>query len=172
MEGASLQRSHSQQTPLQTRKSRATDATGSLPNTFQLEGLRKILNLHTTFIQRQHTNEYVYRRASEVLNEPAEGDGRKFKTLAEVLEQRRLILLGHVLRRERQHPMQQSAFKTQSAIPWETEHRRVGRPRQFWTTTNMEKAWNVIRVHDGTIPVLPFNFRNRYVPEKRIDQTQ
>ena len=40
-----------------------TDATGKLLNTFQLKGLRKILQLHTSFIQGQNTNGYVYRRA-------------------------------------------------------------------------------------------------------------
>ena len=125
-----------------------TDATGSLLNTFQLKGLRKILKLRTTFIQRQNTNQYVYRRANEVLNAPTEGDGQKIKPLTEVLEQQRLKLLGHVLRRERQHPMHLSAFKMQSAVPRETEHRRVGRLRQLLTTTNMEKAWNVIKVYD------------------------
>ena len=149
-----------------------TDATGSLLNTFQLKGLRKILKLRTTFMQRQNTNQYVYLRANEVLNAPTEGDGRKIRPLTEVLEQRRLKLLGHVLRRERQHPMHQLAFKTQSAIPREMEHRRVGRPRQFGTTTNIEKAWNVIKVYDGTIPNLLFNKQSRYMREKITDQAQ
>ena len=149
-----------------------TDATGSLVKKFQLKGLRKILKLRTPFIQRQNTHEYVYRRANEVLNAPADGDGRKIKPLTEVLEQRRFKLLGHVLRRERQRPMHQSAFKTQSAIPRETEHRRVGRPRQFWTTTNMEKARNVIKVYDGTTPDLPFHKQKRCMRERIIDQAQ
>ena len=149
-----------------------TDATGSLLNTFQLKGLRKILKLHTTFVQRQNTNEYVYRRANEIVNAPTEGDGRKIRPLTEVLEQRHLKLLGHVLRRDRQHPMHQAAFKTQYAIPRETEQRRVGRPRQFWTTTNMEKAWNVIKVNDGTASNLPFNKHDRNMREKMIDHAR
>ena len=59
-----------------------TDATGSLLNTFQLKGLRMILKLHTTFVQRQNTNEYVHRRANEIVNAPTEGDGRKSKNQA------------------------------------------------------------------------------------------
>ena len=37
-----------------------TIAAANLLNVFQLEGLRKTLNLHTTFVQRRNTNEYVY----------------------------------------------------------------------------------------------------------------
>ena len=149
-----------------------TDATGKLLNTFQLKGLRKILRLHTTFIQRQNTNEYVYRRANDVLNSPTEGNGRKIKPLTEVLEERRLKLLGHVLGREREHPLHQAAFKTQSALPRETEQRRVGRPRKFWTTSNMEKAWEIITIHDGALQNSPFDKHNRHMRERIIDQTR
>ena len=149
-----------------------TDATGKLLNTFQLKGLRKILRLHTTFIQRQNTNEYVYRRANEVLNSPTEGNGRKIKPLTEVLEERRLKLLGHVLRREREHPLHQAAFKTQSALPRETEQRRVGRPRKFWTTSNMEKAWEIITIHDGALQNSLFDKHNRHMRERIIDQAR
>ena len=123
-------------------------------------------------MQRQNRNEYVYQRANEVMNVLTDEDGRKIKPFTEVLEQHRLKLLGHVLRRERQHPMHQSACKAQSSLPRDTEHRRVGRFRQFWTTTNMEKAWNVIKVYDGTTHDLPFYKQNRYMREKIIDQTQ
>ena len=136
------------ETASKRERERERHISGALIIAYTILGLRKILKLHTTFVQRQNTNEYVYRRANEIVNAPTEGDGRKIRPLTEVLEQRRLKLLGHVLRRDRQHPMHQAAFKTQSAIPRETEQRRVGRPRQFWTTTNMEKAWNVIKVND------------------------
>ena len=126
-------------------------------NTFQLKGERKILQLHTTFNTRSNTNEYVYNRANEVTNAPSVGIHRKIKPLTEVLGERRLKLLGHVLRRDRQHPLHQAAFKTQSAVPRETEQRRVGRPRQFWTTANMEKAWNIITSKDVSVPKVPFN---------------
>ena len=66
--------------------------------------------------------------------------GRQIKPLTEILEDRKLKLLGHVLRRDRQHGLHQAAFSTRSALPRETEHRRRGRPRQFWTTNNMSKV--------------------------------
>ena len=105
------------------------------------------------------------------MNAPTEGDRRK-NPLTEVLEQVRLILLGHVLLRGRQHPVHQSAFKMQSAVLRESEHCRVGRPRQFWTTPNMEKAWNVIKDYDRTTPALQFNKHNRNMREQMIDHAR
>ena len=92
--------------------------------------------------------------------------------LTEILEDRKLKLLGHVLRRDRQHPLHQAAFSTRSALPRETEHRRRGRPRQFWTTNNMNKAWEVIKTHDATQPQIPFDKNNRSIRERIIEQAQ
>ena len=149
-----------------------TESAGKLLNTFQLKGLRKILQLHTTYINRNNTNDYVYKRANEVTNAPIAGIHRKIKPLTEVLGERRLKLLGHVQRRDRQHPLHQTAFKTQSAVPRETDQRRVGRPRKFWTTENMEKAWNIIASNDISVPKVPFNKHDRAIRETIIDHAK
>ena len=117
-----------------------TESASKLLNTFQLRGLGKILRLHSTYIQRQNPNEYIYiyQRANKIVNGAIDGPTRKIKT--EILEERKLRLLGHILWRDRQHPLHQTTFSTTSAVPRETNYRRVGRPRQFWTTNNMEKA--------------------------------
>ena len=134
--------------------------------------LRKILRLHTTYIQRQNTNEYVYQRANEIVNGAIDGPTRKIKPLTEILEERKLRLLGHVLRRDRQHPLHQTTFSTTSAVPRETNYRRVGRPRQFWTTNNMEKAWEIIKREDTLQPQLFFDKSNRAMRERIIEQAQ
>ena len=138
-----------------------TESASRLLNTFQLKGLRKILRLHTTYIQRQNTNEYVYRRANEIAN-------GAIKPLTEILAERKMRLLGHVLRRERQHPLHQSTFSTSSAIPRETNYRRVGRPRQFWTTTTMERAWELMKSEDTSLPQVSFDKSNRHIREMII----
>ena len=95
-----------------------------------------------------------------------------YTCLTEVLGERRLKLLGHVLRRDRQHPLHQAAFKTQSAVPRETEQRTVGRPRQFWTTANMEKAWNILTSKDVSVPKVPFKKHDREIRETIIDHAR
>ena len=147
-----------------------TQATTKLLNTFQLKGLRKILKLHITFVQRPNTNEYVYRRANEELGAPAFGRDRKIKPLTEILEDKKIKMLGHILRRERRHPLHQTTFALPSALPREIEHRRVGRPRQFWTVNIMQKAWKIIKENDPILPNLEFDKHNRYIRERIIDQ--
>ena len=105
----------------------------------------------------------MYKRANEVTNAQIAGIHRKIKPLTEVLGERRLKLLGHVLRRDRQHPLPQAAFKTQSAVPRETDQRRVGRPRKFW---------NIIASSDISVPKVPFNKHDRAIRETIIDHAK
>ena len=149
-----------------------TETAGRLLDTFQLKGLRKILKLHTTSIQRRNSNEYVFRRANEIIGGQAEGRIRKIRPLTEILHERKLKLLGHILRRERQHPLHQSTFATRSAIPRETDQRRVGRPRQFWTVKTMERAWEIIKHQDQSQPQIPFDKNDRRMRERIIAQAQ
>lgn len=149
-----------------------TESASKLLNTFQLRGLRKILRLHITYIQCQNTNEYVYQCANKIVNGAIDGPTRKIKLLTEILEERKLRLLGHVLRRDRQHPLHQTTFSTTSAVPRETNYRRVGRPRQFWTTNNMEKAWEIIKREDTLFSQLSFDKSNRAMRKRIIEQVQ
>ena len=50
-----------------------TESAGKLLNTVQLKGLRKIRQVHTTFINRSNPTAYVYKRANEVTNAPSAG---------------------------------------------------------------------------------------------------
>ena len=64
--------------------------------------------------------------------------------MSHTLEDKRLRLLGHVLRRPRQHPMHQTTFCTHRGDPISIDHKRSGRPRINWTKNNMQKAWTFI----------------------------
>ena len=91
-----------------------TDNTGKLLNTFQLKGLRKnILHLHTTYVDRN--NEFVCQH--EVVGAPSQGPLRKIRPLTEILETKRLKLLGHVLRRLMSHRQHQVTFASYLALP-------------------------------------------------------
>ena len=94
---------------------------------FQLKGLRKILNMETTYINRENTNEEVYRRA----NAKARTDNA-IRPLSQVLKEKRIKLLGHIVRRPGEHPQHQITFYTRSLIPRTVDKRRVGRPRLSW----------------------------------------
>ena len=145
-----------------------TENIGRMLDVFQLKGLRKILNLHTTFVNRTNTNEFVYQQANDALEAPSVGPLRKIKPLTKILEDKRLKLLGHVLRRPRSHPQHQVTFDSFLARPKVPTLRRVGRPRKFWTTENMRKAWEIIQQADNAQPHVPFDPANRTIRETLI----
>ena len=98
---------------------------------FQLKGLRKILRMSTTYVNRKNTNAEVFRRAN--LQVTPYGDDPKIISIQEVLRNRRVALTGKILRQENGNPMRIVSFKRDSAWPTEVLFRRVGRPRKQWT---------------------------------------
>ena len=133
-----------------------TEATASKLDTFQLKGLRKILNMTTTYIDRANTNEEVFRRANEAIGS---AQNRHIRPLSEVLQEKRKKLLGHIIRRSRDHPQHQVTFATRTLIPRTTEKRRVGRPRAAWTYETMKDSW---KSRNGAIP---FDIENQEIRE-------
>lgn len=129
-----------------------TEAAASKLDTFQLKGLRKILRMTTTYIDRANTNEEVFRRANAAMSDGHHG---YIRPLSEVLQEKRKKLLGHIIRRPRDHPQHQTTFATRTLIPRTTERRRVGRPRAAWTYETMKDSW---KTRNGDIP---FDIENR-----------
>ena len=102
-----------------------TEAAASKLDTFQLKGLRKIMKMSKTYIDRTNTNHEVYRRANLEMGLGAE---EIIRPLSDVLQEKRRKVLGHIIRRPRDHPQQ-------------VEHRKVGRPRAAWTYETMKDCW-------------------------------
>ena len=103
-----------------------TESATRLLNVFPLRGLRKIIRLHTTYMPE----------CPWILC-------RKLKSLTEILDKKKLRLLGHVLRRERQHPLQQSTFSTASAILRGTSYNQYH---------GKGTEWEIIRREDASLP--------------------
>ena len=139
-----------------------TEATASKLETFQLKGLRKISNMETTYINRANTNEEVYRRANAEARTARENHVRP---LSQVLQEKRIILLGHIIRRPREHPQHETTFYTRSLMPRTVDKRRVGRPRLSWTHETLKVAWNLSKGY-------PFNFQNREMRLSLKEMTQ
>lgn len=98
----------------------------------QLKGLRKILGIKTTFVDRANTNQSVYNTANTFKNpnHKPDKDIRKFSTY--VLTQQRK-LLAHTIRADPRDPIRLTTLNTVSDMPTEVGKRRVGRPRKNWT---------------------------------------
>ena len=110
---------------------------------FQLKGLRKILGMTTTYINRANTNEEVFRRAN--LHIAANHHGTKIEPIQDILAHRRIALAAKVLRQNNDSPMRMVSFKKDTAAPVEVLFRRVGRPRKQWTQNTLTMIWRKIR---------------------------
>ena len=134
-----------------------TEAAASKLDTFQLKGLRKILKMSTTYIDRTNTNHEVYRRANLEMGRGAE---EIIRPLSDVLQEKRRKVLGHIIRRPRDHPQHQATFATRNLLPQQVEQRRVGRPRAAWTYETMKDCWRR-KFHN-----IPFQIQNRELREQ------
>jgi len=65
---------------------------------FQQRGLRKILHIPPTYIDRTHTNEDVLRIANEQKGWTEDSDIVKIIPITQVISARKVKLLGHVIR--------------------------------------------------------------------------
>ena len=100
-------------------------------NAFQLRGIRKILGLSTTFVNRSNRNEYVLQRANEEIGHTP-GTPSKIKSFSELLKDRRMKFAGHILRSNNSDPLRRVSFEPNSAVSYNVGKRRAGGPRQQW----------------------------------------
>ena len=129
-------------------------------DTFQLKGLRQILKMHTTFIERDNTNKQVRKRAAFFLYPKENGKGtgkgtgkgkgkrkppRKLTKVSKEVKRAQMKLFTHLLREPADEPTRQATFQNTEARPNIGHKKRVGRPRQNWTIKLMKKTWHNLR---------------------------
>ena len=116
-------------------------------DTFQLKGLRQILKMHTTYIERANTNKEVRTRAADFLwpnKEKAKARDR-IQKISKQVKQAQTTLFAHTLREEPTAPTRKATFKGNKARPNISSTKRVGRPRKNWTVQLMKRTWHTIR---------------------------
>ena len=152
------------------------DGANKLLDTSQLKRLSKILHLHTTHVNRTNTNENIFQKANDIVRANyLAGRGPEpnvIRPLSEVLQDKRMRLLGHVLRRPRDHPMHQTTFATASALPINIHKRRVGRPRTNWTRNTLSNAYETFLKQDmpgQQGPLQPIDLKEGNVRNRRIN---
>ena len=128
-------------------------------NAFQLRGLRSILNLEPTFVNRRNTNEFVLRMASEKA-------GHEVKLFSELLLDKRVKLSGHLLRATDSDPMRQVVYSPQSANAYPIGKRRVGAPRQQWRHFTHKHIWN--KLTNGWTDYLNTDEQNRRIHQMAL----
>ena len=125
-------------------------------NTFQLKGLRKILNLKTTFITRGNTNKKVFEEANKIRFPPPPPNtngiaprnprpnqhSNSIRSFEQYIKDKQTSLLGHLIRADPEDPTRKAAFSGNSNTPCTHVNRRVGRPRQHLIPQTYERLWS------------------------------
>ena len=106
----------------------------------QMRGLRKILNLDHTFVNRRNTNAYVLQKAN-VFKNPQNRPNKNIRTFEEYVNEKQEVLLKHVVRESPSSPLREAMLKYKSPLPVEPHIRRVGRPKVSWVHNVYERIW-------------------------------
>ena len=118
---------------------------------FQLRGIRQILKIPTTFINRYYTNEQVFIQAN-VEAETRFNGPKTIRPVTEYIAEKACKLLGHALRAAPDDPIRETTFTDWRHTPKITKVRRVGRPRKLWLESTMQRAWDMVRGQQGKEP--------------------
>ena len=127
---------------------------------FQLKGLRQILKLKTTFVDRRNTNERVFELANKAINTGAKKK-TQIKSFSEYLQEKTTSLFGHVLRAKDEDPIREICFLHDTATPNTTKEKRRGRPKLNWVITQMHQVWPKVKQTQGIPENTKLNISNR-----------
>jgi len=115
----------------------------------QMKGIRRILNIPPTHVDRTWTNELVMKKA----NEEADMKGNKqILKFTEMWKRLKFKLLGHLLRADYRDPLHQITFKSILKEPRLPIKRRVGRPRDQWIVETMKEAFEHLKIVEEQLP--------------------
>ena len=114
------------------------------------KGLRNILKLKHTYIDRSSTYERIWTMANDKIKTGKHTNAQVF-SFESTLKQRRIKFLGHILRAANNDPMRAITFQPNTAKPAIVHKRRVGGPRKNWTWETLKMAWEAI------FPLTPFD---------------
>lgn len=109
---------------------------------FQLKGLRKILRMDTTYVNRQNTNKVVFETANGKIREQGgRTELHKFRTAYKNAKTKRVI---NVIKAGRDDPQNQITFET-GLKAWNHANERIGAPRIKWANEAVKLLWEQVR---------------------------
>ena len=116
-----------------------TQATIKRLDTLQLKGLRKILKLTTTYVNRANTNEGVLELANAALR--TADDNKTVLLFSEAYRRRKIALYQDILGRDNTDPVKQCTMDVETLKDKRFAANRVGRPRLKWNAVTAEEFW-------------------------------
>jgi hypothetical protein len=111
-------------------------------NTFQLKGLRKIMRMQTTFVNRENTNALVLEKANEAFQTRA--GHKQIQLYSEAYKMQRVKSYVKLLNADQNDPARRTTF-TQDLKPIDYANKRHGRPKLRWATETAKMYWSIIQ---------------------------
>ena len=134
---------------------------------FQLKGLRKILGIKTTFVDKTQDNKTIYRKVQQHIHENTKSGKpeRQIKPMSQVYEERKTQLLNSIICSPEGSPTRVLTFQPNTLQPTEihdnnTRKRRSGHPRVKWVDTTLENLWTLIKTEMPQFRYSPLNLSN------------
>ena len=109
-------------------------------DSFQLKGLRKILRLDTTFINRANTNKRVFELANSIKN-PEGRLNKDIRSFSSYVQSKQQAHVKHLVRAPNSDPIRQATLEPSTACPFIISNRRSGRPRGKCAEEVMRKLY-------------------------------
>ena len=106
----------------------------------QFKGLRKILNIKHSFLNRANTNVSILQRANQHKN-PNCLPNKNIRTFSQYVNEKQEALLKHTVRTLSNDPMREAMLVHNSPLPRVTDKRRVGRPKNLWAHECYKRVW-------------------------------
>jgi len=127
----------------------------------QLEGLRKLLKMDTTFVHRTNTNEEVFRRVNAALEVGGVGQKGPYTRLSERHLESKRRLFAVLMDAGEGDPRAEVAFDTATLKPHNHGKRRVGHPRKNWVVETAREIWSKrVREEHGATAVGDLDLNN------------
>ena len=111
---------------------------------FQLKGLRKILRLETTFINRANSNKRVFEKANEHIR-TVQQPHKRIKPYSEVYQDMKHSFLCEIIRGADAEPTKYVTFNPTTFKLWDYGLKRSGAPRKQWFNTGKQAIWQKIK---------------------------
>lgn len=126
------------------KSAQLTEATRKRLDVFQLKGLRKILGVDTTYVNRSNMNANVLRLANEKIKR--EGiKNKQIEIFSETYKKQRMRWLQKIFLRRHSDPVRRITLCQNSFACRSLRKKRVGRPRHKWIDEVVQDFWSAAR---------------------------
>ena len=115
---------------------------------FQMKGLRKMLEIPTTYIDHQYSNAYVHQKINEKLQQTG---NPPIITLSEYHKKSRIKFLIKLINEGETEPCTAVTFNPSTLLPLDHGKKRVGQPRLNWFKVTIQDLWELIKTKVDTV---------------------